>query len=58
MLFCITKVCAALAFLKCLARQAKLSLLSCISTSSDYQLQELGLQLWLGNTYLQTQDAD
>ena len=40
------------------SRQAKLSLISCISVSSDYQLQELGLQLQLGNTYLQTQDAD
>ena len=36
------------------SRQAKLSLLSC-SASSDHQLQELGLQLCLGNAYLQTE---
>ena len=41
-----------------ISRQAKLSLLSCISASSDYQLQELGLQLRLGDSYLQTNDAD
>ena len=35
-----------------------MSLLSCISASSDYQLQELGLQLQLGDTYLQTLDMD
>ena len=33
-------------------------LLSCISASSDYKLQELGLQLHLGDFYLQTNDAD
>ena len=36
------------------SRQARLSLLSCIDASSDYQLQELGLQLHLGDAYLQT----
>jgi len=40
------------------SRQAKLSLLSCISASSDYQLQELGLQLCLGDTYLQLYATD
>ena len=40
------------------SRQAKLSLLSCIGASSDCQLQELGLQLQLGFTYLQTLDTD
>jgi len=39
------------------SRQAKLSLLSCISTTSDIQLQELGLQLYLGDSYLQTNDS-
>ena len=40
------------------SREAKLSLLSCISTTSDYQLQQLGLQLHLGDAYMQAQDAD
>jgi len=40
------------------SRQAKLSLLSCISATSDTQLQELGLQLHLGDSYLQTNDSD
>ena len=40
------------------SRQAQLSLLSCIDASSDYQLQELGLQLHLGNAYLQTHASD
>jgi len=40
------------------SRQAKLSLLSCISASSDHQLQELGLQLCLGDTYLQMYASD
>ena len=35
-------------------RQARLSLLSCIDASSDYQLQKLGLQLHLDDVYLQT----
>jgi len=35
-----------------------LSLLSCVSSSSDYCLQELGLQLKLGKAHLQTSDAD
>ena len=40
------------------SRQARLSLLSCIDASSDYQLQELGLQLHLGDAYLQTHASD
>ena len=40
------------------SKQAKLSLLSCISASSDDQIQELGLQLHLGDEYLQTQSSD
>ena len=40
-----------------MSREAKLSLLSCISTSGDPQLLELGLQLHLGDSYLQTQDS-
>ena len=40
------------------SRQVKLSLLSCISATSDTQLQELGLQLHLGDSYLQTNDSD
>jgi len=40
------------------SREAKLSLLSCISASGDPQLSELGLQLHLGDSYLQTQDSD
>ena len=40
------------------SRQAWLSLLSCIDASSDYQLQELGLQLHLGDAYLQTHASD
>ena len=36
------------------SRQARLSLLSCIDASSDYQLRELDLQLLLGDAYLQT----
>ena len=35
-----------------------MSLLSCISASSDDQIQELGLQLHLGDEYLQTQSSD
>ena len=35
-------------------REAKLTLLSCISASGDPQLQELGLQFHLGDVYLQT----
>ena len=35
------------------SREAKLSLLSCVSATSDPRLQELGLQLHLGNTALQ-----
>jgi len=34
------------------------SLLSCISATSDTQLQELGLQLHLGDSYLQADDSD
>ena len=40
------------------SRQARLSLLSCIDASFDYQLQELGLQLHLGDAYLQTHASD
>ena len=40
------------------SKQAKLSLLSCISASFDDQIQELGLQLHLGDEYLQTQSSD
>jgi len=39
-------------------RQARLSLLTCIDASSDYQLQELGLQLHLDDVYLQTHASD
>jgi len=41
-----------------ISKQAKLSLLSCISESSDERVQELGLQLHLGDEYLQTHDLD
>ena len=41
-----------------ISREAKLSLLSCISTSSDSRLQELGLHLHLGNNLLQLQKQD
>ena len=34
------------------SRGTKPSLLACVSSSSDLQLQELNLQLWLGNTAL------
>ena len=37
------------------SREAKLSLLSCVSNSSDSRLQELGLHLHLGNVLLQFQ---
>jgi len=37
------------------SRDAKLSVLSCISVSEDSQLQQLGLQLHSGDVYLQTQ---
>ena len=40
------------------SRQARLSLLSYIDASSDYQLQELGLQLHVGDAYLQTHASD
>ena len=40
------------------SRQAKLSLLSCISATSDVLLQELGLQFHLGDSYLQTNNSD
>ena len=40
------------------SREAKLSLLSCVSTSSDSRLQELGLHLHLGNVLLQFQSQD
>jgi len=40
------------------SREAKLSLLSYISTSGDPQLSELGRQLHLGDAYLWTQDLD
>ena len=40
------------------SREAKLSLLSCISATGDPQLQQLGLQLHLGDEYLQTQASD
>jgi len=40
------------------SREAKLSLLFCISASGDPQLLELGPQLHLGDSYLQTQDSD
>jgi len=39
------------------SRQAKLSLLSCISATSDATPRELGLQLNLGDSYLQTADS-
>ena len=41
-----------------ISRQEKLSLFSCITASSDYQLQEFGLQLRLCDSYLQTCDSD
>jgi len=41
-----------------LTRQAKLSLLSCTSATTDATLQELGLQLHLGDSYLQTAHSD
>ena len=39
-------------------RSQVVNLLSCISTSGDPQLQQLGLQLHLGDAYLQTQASD
>ena len=39
-------------------REAKISLLSCISASSDPKLQELGVHLHLGQEFLQFQDCD
>ena len=39
-------------------REAKLSLLSCVSVTSDPWLQELGLQLHLGNVTLQINDNE
>jgi len=41
-----------------ISREAKLSLLSCVSSSSDLRLQELGLQFKLGKAPLQTSGAD
>ena len=41
-----------------ISREAKLSLLSCVSSSSDLHLQKLGLQFKLGKAPLQTNDAD
>ena len=38
------------------SREAKLSLLACVSASADQQLQELGLQLHLGNVAMQIED--
>ena len=40
------------------SREAKLSLLACVSASSDLRLQELNLHLRLGNVALQIQDND
>ena len=40
------------------SREAKLSLLACVSASSDLWLQELNLHLRLGNVALQIQDND
>ena len=40
------------------SREAKLSLLSCVSATSDPRLQELGLQLHLGNVALQIKDNE
>ena len=39
-------------------REAKLSVLSCTSSTGDPQLQQLGLQLHLGDEYLQIQAFD
>jgi len=38
-------------------REAKLSLLACVSASGDQRLQELGLQLHFGNVVLQIEDT-
>ena len=38
------------------SREAKLSLLACVSASADQRLQELGLQLHLGNVAMQIED--
>jgi len=40
------------------SREEKLSLLACVSASSDLRLQELNLQLKLGNVALQIQEND
>jgi len=40
------------------SREAKLSLLACVSASSDLRPQELFLQLRFGNIALQIQDND
>ena len=39
------------------SREAKLSLIACVSTSSDLRLQERGLQLWLGDVAMQIQEV-
>ena len=41
-----------------ISREAKLNLLSCVNTSSDPQLHELGLHLQLGKDFLQVQGND
>ena len=41
-----------------ISREAKLNLLSCVSASSDLQLQELGIRLRLGQDFLQVQNSD
>ena len=41
-----------------ISREAKLNLLSCVSASSDLQLQELGVHLRLGQDFLQVQNSD
>jgi len=46
------KVLLVLPFTMSESRQTKLNLLFCISTSSNYQPQESGLQLPVGNAYL------
>ena len=41
-----------------ISRETKLDLLSCVSASSDPKLQELGVYLHLGQSFLQIQNND
>jgi len=55
MLCCIIQGCVAQDYVSQVSKQ---SLLSCTSVSSDKKIQELGLQLPLGDKYLQTREVN